>query len=80
VAVFQARASDDYQPGNEQWRIGVSSMFVHAMGVAPFKDNFWTTQNQTGNIYGERYIQWVVSAWSEKVEVWRHVGGKKTKY
>ena len=28
-------------------------MFAHAMGVAPFKDNFWTTSDQPGNIYGQ---------------------------
>jgi len=49
--VVQARVSNDYQPGNDQWQIGISSMFAHALGVAPFKDNFWTTTNQTGNKY-----------------------------
>lgn len=49
----QARVSNDYQPGNEQWKIGISSMFAHALGVAPFKDNFWTTTNQPGNPYSK---------------------------
>lgn len=49
--VSQARVSDDYQPGNDQWQIGVTSMVAHALGVAPFKDNFWTTTNQPGNPY-----------------------------
>lgn len=26
-------------------------MVAHALGVAPFKDNFWTTTNQPGNPY-----------------------------
>lgn len=26
-------------------------MFAHALYVAPFKDTFWTTTNQTGNRY-----------------------------
>jgi hypothetical protein len=50
-AVTQARASDDYQPGNSQWKLGYSSMLYRAMGLAPFKDNFWTTQYQPGNPY-----------------------------
>ena len=49
----QARASGDYQPGNDNWKIGVSSIFMDAIGVAPFKDNFWTTTDQPGNPYGE---------------------------
>lgn len=49
--VSQGRVSTDYQPGNDQWKIGISSMFAHALGVAPFKDNFWTTTNQPGNPY-----------------------------
>ncbi|KAL5016026.1 hypothetical protein ScPMuIL_005615 [Solemya velum] len=52
-AVTQARVSNDYQPGNEQWRIGVSSMFADALGLAPYKDTFWTTQTETGNKYGK---------------------------
>ncbi|XP_050403537.2 uncharacterized protein LOC126819480 [Patella vulgata] len=51
--VTQARASDDYKPGNSQWKIGISSMFAHAMGVAPFKDTFWTTSTQPGNPYNK---------------------------
>ncbi|KAK3085506.1 hypothetical protein FSP39_004325 [Pinctada imbricata] len=47
--VTQARVSNDYHPGNEQWRIGISSMFAHALGLAPFKDTFWTTKTQPGN-------------------------------
>ena len=50
--IWQARSSDDYSPGNDQWKIGLSSMFTHALGVAPFKDNFWTTTSQPGDPYG----------------------------
>lgn len=49
--VTQARVSDDYSPGGEQWRIGVSSMFAYALGLAPSKDTFWTTDVQPGNRY-----------------------------
>jgi hypothetical protein len=51
AAVTQIRASDDYQPGNSQWQIGYSSLIHHVLGVMPFKDNFWTTENQPGCIY-----------------------------
>ena len=44
--VTQTRASGDYHPGNTQWRIGDSSILLHALGIAPFKDNFHTTSNQ----------------------------------
>jgi len=50
-SVTQARVTDDYQPGNENWRIGVSSILAHALGLAPFKDNFWSTREQPGNVY-----------------------------
>eukprot|EP00047_Mylnosiga_fluctuans_P005404 m.240269 g.240269 ORF g.240269 m.240269 type:complete len:744 (+) comp13641_c0_seq1:87-2318(+) len=51
-AVTNARASDDYQPGtNSQWMIGTSSILAHAVGLAPSKDNYWSTDNQPGAIY-----------------------------
>ncbi|XP_046547847.1 uncharacterized protein LOC124257764 isoform X1 [Haliotis rubra] len=49
--VTQSRASFDYHPGSTNWRIGVSSLFAWAIGVTPFKDNFWTTTVQPGNAY-----------------------------
>ena len=46
-AVTQARASGDYHPGRDQWRpLGTTSIFAYAIGVAPSKDNFWSTTNQ----------------------------------
>ena len=52
-AVTQARTSDDYHPNLNQWSLGVSSLFTHAMGIAPFKDTFWSsTDVQTGSPYG----------------------------
>lgn len=55
-AVTQMRVSDDYawnwEFGSEQWRLGVSSMFSAALGLAPFKDVYWTTSSQPGNAYG----------------------------
>ncbi|XP_046560808.1 uncharacterized protein LOC124269818 [Haliotis rubra] len=49
--VTQARASGDYIPGTANWKVGVTSLFAWALGVAPFKDNFWTTSVQPGNPY-----------------------------
>ena len=63
--MLQGRVTDDYQPGNDQWKIGVTSIFAHALGVAPYKDNHWTTTNQTGNLYSEFARCGVVtSSWS----------------
>lgn len=40
-AVTQARVTNDYatnfEYGGEQWRLGVSSLFVSVLGLAPFK-------------------------------------------
>jgi len=52
-AVTQIRVSDDYQPGNQQWHLGVASMMAHALGLAPFKDVYWTSTTQSGNPYGK---------------------------
>ncbi|KAJ1458189.1 hypothetical protein M885DRAFT_95114 [Pelagophyceae sp. CCMP2097] len=48
-AVTQARASADYQPGNSQWRLGLSSMLAHALALTPTKDVFWSTSDQSGS-------------------------------
>jgi len=42
-AVTQSRASDDYSPQNDQWSLGVSSILYHAVGLAPWKDDTWTS-------------------------------------
>lgn len=52
AAVAQIRVSDDYVPNSgetTQWRIGDSNMFAGALGLAPFKDSFWTTSLQPGS-------------------------------
>ncbi len=55
-AVTQIRASDDHVPCESyiplQYRIGLSSMFTWALGVAPFKDNAWSTSHQPGGSCG----------------------------
>lgn len=37
-AVTQIRVSNDYQPGNEQWVVGDTTILAHALGLASFKD------------------------------------------
>ena len=50
---MQGRVSTDYLLTTDQWKIGISSLFAHALGVAPFKDTFWTTSDQPGNPRGK---------------------------
>ena len=50
--VVQVRASNDNVPGsNENWIVGESDLLAYALGVAPFKDTFWTVSVQPGNPY-----------------------------
>ena len=45
--VTHTRVSPDYALNlvdlTQQWKIGISSMFAEAIGLAPFKDVFWST-------------------------------------
>ncbi|XP_077991614.1 uncharacterized protein LOC144445843 [Glandiceps talaboti] len=50
-AVTQIRASNDYHPGNDNWRIGLSSILHYALGMAPYKDTHWTSVSQPGDPY-----------------------------
>jgi len=54
-AVTQARASGDYaQSRYDQWsQLGTTAMFAYALGVAPSKDNYWSTSIQKGNKWGD---------------------------
>jgi len=47
----QVRVSIDYHLWKNQHQIGVSSLFVRALGMAPYKDTFWTSSIQPGNKY-----------------------------
>jgi len=53
--VTHARVSGDYTDHlvnkGEQWKIGISSIFAHAIGLAPFKDVFWSTSLEPGTRY-----------------------------
>ena len=58
--VVSIRASKDYNPGSwqtngttdhMQWDIAMTSIWTFALGLAPFKDNFWTSKHENGNPY-----------------------------
>ena len=52
-AVTNARASGDYHPGADNWQVGLSSLLYWAIGIAPSKDDWWTSETQPGNPYGD---------------------------
>ena len=68
-AVTQVRASCDYHPGNTdgckapycQYNVGTSSLLAYATGLAPSKDNWWTSEHQPGGAFifkmGRRFSQ-----------------------
>ena len=56
-SVTQIRATTDYNPGNHQWRIGLNSLLAWSLGLAPFKDNFWSTEHQPGSVYGSSAVE-----------------------
>jgi hypothetical protein len=53
--VTHTRVSTDYAVHLEgmadQWTIGISSLFADALGLAPFKDVFWSTTYEPGSPY-----------------------------
>ena len=56
--VTQIRVSEDYavnlmNQNDWQWNIGIPSMIVDALGLAPNKDVLWSTSVQPDNPYGE---------------------------
>jgi hypothetical protein len=56
-SVTQARASGDYAPGNDQWRIGMVSLFLDALGLRPTKDSFFSNNTfsaTSGKMKGAR--------------------------
>merc|ERR1719336_1063093 len=53
-AVTNARASGDYHPGGGQWNTGTTAILAHAVGIAPSKDNYWSTAVQPDSKYGNK--------------------------
>ena len=53
-AVTNARASGDYHPGGDQWKpLGTTGIFAWAVAIAPTKDNYWSTDKQSGSSYSD---------------------------
>ncbi|ELU14573.1 hypothetical protein CAPTEDRAFT_226975 [Capitella teleta] len=52
-AVTQMRVSIDYQLRDNQYDIGITALFADSIGIAPFKDNFWSMSDQPGNKYNK---------------------------
>lgn len=53
-AVTNARASGDYHAGQDQWKqLGTTGIFAWAVAIAPTKDNYWSTDVQTGSGYSD---------------------------
>ncbi len=50
-SVNRIRASEDYLLVEDQWKIGITSHITQAIGVKPYKDVFWTSRSNPGNLY-----------------------------
>ena len=46
AAVTNARATGDYFHANNQWEVGTTSLFYWAIGILPFKDGFYSSNNK----------------------------------
>ena len=46
AAVTNARATGDYFHAFEQWAVGGTSLFYWAIGILPFKDGFYSSNNK----------------------------------
>ncbi|KAK8380448.1 hypothetical protein O3P69_016791 [Scylla paramamosain] len=52
-AVTQIRVSDDYILHPDQWRIGVTSLLAHALALRPYKDVFWSSQENINVVFAD---------------------------
>ena len=48
-AVRRVRASGDYLLSRDNWRLGLSALLAGSLGLAPFKNVFWSNQRNPGN-------------------------------
>jgi hypothetical protein len=56
--VTNGRASKDYNADRDQWSyFPLNAMLYGAVGLAPFKDDFWSTPVQPGNPWGESCVE-----------------------
>ena len=64
-AVTNARASNDYGAGGDNWKIGATSLLLWAVNLRASKDNFWSGSKQTDRgRESSPYLQAVVCALS----------------
>ncbi|ESO98844.1 hypothetical protein LOTGIDRAFT_231208 [Lottia gigantea] len=52
-AVTQVKVSGRYMEDKGNWNIGSTSILAHALGLAPFKDTYWSRSVEDGNIYNK---------------------------
>merc|ERR1712113_793308 len=45
-AVTNARATDDYFHGRDQWAVGQTALFYWALNILPFKDGFYSSSHK----------------------------------
>ncbi len=45
----RVRASGDYLLSRDNWRVGLSSLLAGGLGLAPFKNVFWSSGRNPGN-------------------------------
>ena len=48
-AVGRLRTSGDYILSKDNWRLGISSLMASALGLASFKNVFWSSERNPGN-------------------------------
>ena len=58
-SITQIRVSEDYGPSTDdgrpnQWSIGDTSLLAYALNLAPFKDVFWSSVEESDNRYNGR--------------------------
>ncbi|MPC72561.1 hypothetical protein E2C01_066873 [Portunus trituberculatus] len=39
--------------GRDQWRIGVTSLLAHALSLRPYKDVFWSSQENINVVFAD---------------------------
>jgi hypothetical protein len=48
--VRRVRASGDYLLSRDNWRLGLTGLIVGSLGLAPFKNVFWSSGRNPGNM------------------------------
>ena len=48
-SIFNDIHSGDYILSKDNWRIGMTSLLATSLGLAPFKNVFWSSERNPGN-------------------------------